>query len=184
MFTQISEVQISFYVYLHLKQCLSCVCVIFNCNLYCCFLQLSRTSFFKIYFTNLQTGKLLKESEKETGHQKPITSLSKSSDWSHFITGSLDKSAKVVSQNFSFIFFVLNVRTELRCLPFSYCFLSSLQFCQLWDSRTLTLIKTYVTERPVNACDISPLLDHVCIKQLFLFCFVASVGDSYGSFNM
>eukprot|EP00268_Persea_americana_P014415 TRINITY_DN1640_c0_g1_i3.p1 TRINITY_DN1640_c0_g1~~TRINITY_DN1640_c0_g1_i3.p1 ORF type:complete len:329 (-),score=61.80 TRINITY_DN1640_c0_g1_i3:363-1349(-) len=74
-----------------------------------------------------ETGKLLKESEKETGHQKPITSLSKSSDWSHFITGSLDKSAK------------------------------------LWDSRTMTLIKTYVTERPVNACDISPLLDHVVL---------------------
>ncbi|KAJ8629299.1 hypothetical protein MRB53_022622 [Persea americana] len=74
-----------------------------------------------------ETGKLLKESEKETGHQKAITSLSKSSDWSHFITGSLDKSAK------------------------------------LWDSRTLMLIKTYVTERPVNACDISPLLDHVML---------------------
>jgi translation initiation factor 3 subunit I len=26
----------------------------------------------------------------------------------------------------------------------------------------LTLIKTYVTERPVNAVAISPLLDHVC----------------------
>ncbi|CAN6468751.1 unnamed protein product [Victoria cruziana] len=72
-----------------------------------------------------ETGKLLRESDKETGHQKTITSLSKSSDGSHFITGSQDKSAK------------------------------------LWDMRTLTLLKTYVTERPVNACAISPLLDHV-----------------------
>ncbi|KAM7270008.1 hypothetical protein ACFE04_029222 [Oxalis oulophora] len=31
---------------------------------------------------------------------------------------------------------------------------------QLWDTRTLTLIKTYVTERPVNAVAMSPLLDH------------------------
>ncbi|XP_020585330.1 eukaryotic translation initiation factor 3 subunit I-like, partial [Phalaenopsis equestris] len=71
-----------------------------------------------------ETGQLLKESDKETGHQKTISSLVKSADGSHFLTGSLDKSAK------------------------------------LWDSRTLTLIKTYVTERPVNACAISPLLDH------------------------
>ncbi|KAG2631826.1 hypothetical protein PVAP13_2NG049000 [Panicum virgatum] len=74
-----------------------------------------------------ETGKLLKESDKESGHQKMITSLSKSSDWSHFITGSLDKSAK------------------------------------LWDARTLTLIKTYVTERPVNAVDISPTHDTVVL---------------------
>ncbi|CAM0903551.1 unnamed protein product [Alopecurus aequalis] len=74
-----------------------------------------------------ETGKLLKESDKEEGHQKAISSLSKSLDWSHFLTGSSDKSAK------------------------------------LWDARTLTLIKTYVTERPVNAVDISPTLDHVVI---------------------
>ncbi|CAK9162496.1 unnamed protein product [Ilex paraguariensis] len=73
-----------------------------------------------------ETGKLLKESDKETGHKKTVTSLSKSIDGSHFITGSLDKSAK------------------------------------LWDIRSLTLIKTYVTERPVNAVAMSPLLDHVC----------------------
>ncbi|CAA7398123.1 unnamed protein product [Spirodela intermedia] len=74
-----------------------------------------------------ETGKVLKESDKEIGHAKPITSLSKSADGSHFITGSSDKSAR------------------------------------LWDIRTLTLLKTYVTERPVNACAISPLLDHVVI---------------------
>ncbi|KAI5653539.1 hypothetical protein M9H77_30726 [Catharanthus roseus] len=74
-----------------------------------------------------ETGKLLKESDKETGHKKAISSLSKSIDGSHFITGSLDKSAK------------------------------------LWDTRTLTLLKTYVTERPVNAVAMSPLLDHVVL---------------------
>ncbi|KAL3830363.1 hypothetical protein ACJIZ3_019165 [Penstemon smallii] len=73
------------------------------------------------------TGKLLKESDKEDGHKKPITSLSKSTDGSHFLTGSLDKSAK------------------------------------LWDTRTLKLIKTYVTERPVNAVAMSPLLNHVVL---------------------
>ncbi|KAI5668933.1 hypothetical protein M9H77_18786 [Catharanthus roseus] len=74
-----------------------------------------------------ETGKLLKESDKESGHKKTITSLAKSIDGSHFITGSLDKSAK------------------------------------LWDIRTLTLLKTYVTERPVNAVAMSPLLDHVVL---------------------
>ncbi|XP_015893995.1 eukaryotic translation initiation factor 3 subunit I [Ziziphus jujuba] len=74
-----------------------------------------------------ETGKLLKESGEDVGHKKTITSLTKSADGSHFLTGSLDKSAK------------------------------------LWDIRTLTLIKTYVTERPVNAVAMSPLLDHVVL---------------------
>ncbi|ESW29436.1 hypothetical protein PHAVU_002G070400 [Phaseolus vulgaris] len=74
-----------------------------------------------------ETGKLIKESDKESGHKKTVTSLAKSADGSHFLTGSLDKSAR------------------------------------LWDTRTLTLIKTYVTERPVNAVAMSPLLDHVVL---------------------
>uniref|UniRef100_A0A2P2KY68 Serine-threonine kinase receptor-associated protein n=1 Tax=Rhizophora mucronata TaxID=61149 RepID=A0A2P2KY68_RHIMU len=78
-----------------------------------------------------ETGKLLKESDREIGHKKAITSLAKSVDGSHFLTGSLDRSAK------------------------------------LWDTRTLTLIKTYVTERPVNAVAMSPLLNHVCVDELF-----------------
>ena len=41
-------------------------------------------------------GTCLKESDKEQGHQKTITSLPKSVDLSHFLTGSLDKSAKVM----------------------------------------------------------------------------------------
>ncbi|KAG7941923.1 hypothetical protein I3843_16G073200 [Carya illinoinensis] len=79
-----------------------------------------------------ETGKLLKESDKESGHKKTVTSLSKSADGSHFLTGSLDKSAK------------------------------------LWDIRTLTLIKTYVTERPVNAVTMSPLLDHDVFPEAML----------------
>lgn len=74
-----------------------------------------------------ETGKLLKESDEKTGHTKGITSLVKSVDGSHFITGSLDKSAK------------------------------------LWDIRTLSLLKTYVSERPVNAVAMSPLLDHIVL---------------------
>ncbi|KAJ6814680.1 eukaryotic translation initiation factor 3 subunit I-like isoform X1 [Iris pallida] len=74
-----------------------------------------------------ETGHLLKESDTDNSHQKRITSLSKSADGSHFLTSSLDKSAK------------------------------------LWDTRTLTHIKTYVTSAPVNACALSPLLDHVVI---------------------
>ncbi|KAK8487731.1 hypothetical protein V6N13_138502 [Hibiscus sabdariffa] len=74
-----------------------------------------------------ETGKLLMESNKDLGHKKAITSLSKSRDGSNFVTGSLDKSAK------------------------------------LWDTRTLTLIKNFVTERPVNAVAIAPLLEHVVL---------------------
>ncbi|CAM8932979.1 unnamed protein product [Rhodiola kirilowii] len=74
-----------------------------------------------------ETGKLLNQSDKENRHKKPITSLAMAEDGSHFVTGSLDKSAK------------------------------------LWDTRTLTLIKTYATERPVNAVAMSPLLDHIVL---------------------
>ncbi|KAL8539863.1 hypothetical protein ACS0TY_001462 [Phlomoides rotata] len=74
-----------------------------------------------------ESPKLPKESEKEEGHKKTVTSLSKETDDSHFLTGSLDKSAK--------------------------------------DIRTLKLIKTYVTERPVNAVTMSPLLDHASYKK-------------------
>ena len=40
---------------------------------------------------------------------------------------------------------------------------------QLWDTRTLTLIKTYATEQPVNAVTMSPLLDHVCYRHFYAF---------------
>ncbi|KAJ8428589.1 hypothetical protein Cgig2_021837 [Carnegiea gigantea] len=73
------------------------------------------------------TGQEIMSSRDDDNHKKQITSLCLSTDGSHFLTGSLDKSAK------------------------------------LWDSRTLTLIKTYVTERPVNAVAVSPLLDHVVL---------------------
>ncbi|KAL0685558.1 hypothetical protein Bca4012_052406 [Brassica carinata] len=76
-----------------------------------------------------ETGKLLKESDAEVGHKNTITSLTKSADDSHFITGSLDKTAKAC----------------------------------LWDMRTLTLLKTYVSGVPVNAVSMSPLLDHVVL---------------------
>ncbi|KAK8679036.1 hypothetical protein V6N13_144508 [Hibiscus sabdariffa] len=74
-----------------------------------------------------ETGKLLMESNKDLGHKKAITSLSKSRDGSNFLIGSLDKSSK------------------------------------LWDTRTLTLIKNFVTERPVNAVAMAPLLEHVVL---------------------
>ncbi|CAH8383389.1 unnamed protein product [Eruca vesicaria subsp. sativa] len=41
-----------------------------------------------------ETGKLLKETDEEVGHKKPIRSLCKSADDSHFLTGSRDKTAK------------------------------------------------------------------------------------------
>nr|XP_043618408.1 eukaryotic translation initiation factor 3 subunit I-like [Erigeron canadensis] len=74
-----------------------------------------------------ETGTLLKENKTEVGHNNAITSLAKSADASHFLTGSLDKSAK------------------------------------LWDSRSLELIKTYLTDSHVNAVAMSPLLDHVVL---------------------
>lgn len=76
---------------------------------------------------DVETGKLLKETDPDISHKKTVTDLQKSADGSHFITGSSDKTAK------------------------------------LWDVRTLNLLKTYQTERPINAAAISPLLDHVVI---------------------
>lgn len=75
-----------------------------------------------------ETGKQLMETESDVSHQKAITSLAKYPvDGSHFMTGSLDKTAK------------------------------------LWDTRTFQLLKSYKTERPINAVDISPLFDHVVL---------------------
>ncbi|EFJ07495.1 hypothetical protein SELMODRAFT_269383 [Selaginella moellendorffii] len=76
---------------------------------------------------DVETGEVIKKTDKENGHSRAITSLSLSADGSHFITGSQDKTAK------------------------------------LWDTRTLTLLKTYSTERPVNAVAISPLMNHVVV---------------------
>ncbi|KAL2641437.1 hypothetical protein R1flu_009024 [Riccia fluitans] len=44
---------------------------------------------------DVDTGKVIKQSDPETGHQKVISSLAKSADGSHFITGSHDKTAKL-----------------------------------------------------------------------------------------
>ncbi|KAL5215871.1 hypothetical protein ABZP36_007272 [Zizania latifolia] len=45
-----------------------------------------------------KTGKCLKESDKQQPHQKAISSVSKSADWSHFLTDSLDKTAKILHE--------------------------------------------------------------------------------------
>ena len=75
----------------------------------------------------MQTGKLLKESEKESGHKKTITALTKSADGSHFLTGSLDKSAKVlISQSIYSILFV----EFLHGLSFIYLTACSYLFCE------------------------------------------------------
>jgi len=76
-----------------------------------------RTLFFPLQFASivtpflicLQTGKLLKESDKESGHKKTVTSLAKSADGSHFLTGSLDKSAKVSLCFRDFLFLLILV---------------------------------------------------------------------------
>ncbi|XP_021752730.1 eukaryotic translation initiation factor 3 subunit I-like isoform X2 [Chenopodium quinoa] len=70
---------------------------------------------------------MMSTKDHKYGHTKAITSICLSADKSHFLTGSLDKLAK------------------------------------LWDTRTLTLLKSYSTEQPVNAVTMSPLLDHVVL---------------------
>ncbi|KAG6475698.1 hypothetical protein ZIOFF_064927 [Zingiber officinale] len=54
-----------------------------------------------ISYRYFSTGKLLKEADKEIGHQKTIASLSKSADDSHFLTGSSDKFAKFTNLKYS-----------------------------------------------------------------------------------
>ncbi|KAL1819095.1 hypothetical protein DCAR_0415348 [Daucus carota subsp. sativus] len=44
---------------------------------------------------DVETKKVIYESDKDTGHQKAITSLAKSRDGSHLLTASIDKSAKL-----------------------------------------------------------------------------------------
>lgn len=76
-------------------------------------------------------------------------------DASHFLTGSLDKSAKVLP-----VAYILQLFPLILILVIPY--LCMICLLQLWDTRTLKLIKTYATERPVNAVSMSPILDHVC----------------------
>jgi len=63
----------------------------------------------------------------EEAHKKPIQDLKLSPDGTYFLTGSLDRTAK------------------------------------LWDTYTLEEKKIYLTERPLNAVAISPLLDHIVV---------------------
>jgi hypothetical protein len=76
----------------------------------------------------VQTGKLLEESDKESGHKKTITALTKSADGSHFLTGSLDKSAKVlISQS---IFSILSVVLFIIIYIYIYISTCSYLFCE------------------------------------------------------
>ncbi|CAI5943601.1 unnamed protein product, partial [Closterium sp. NIES-65] len=99
-----------------------------------------------------ETGKLLRETEPEVAHSKTVTSLSKSADGSHFITGSLDKCAKLWDTRTLRLLKTYQTERPINAADIS---LSSTMSPHLW------LLKTYQTERPINAADISPLFDHV-----------------------
>jgi len=94
------------------------------------------------------------------GHKEAITSLCKAADDSHFLTGSHDKTAKACASFFylfqKYALYILHIEIN-HLIECSFCW-----FFQLWDMRTLTLIKTYTTVVPVNAVAMSPLLNHVC----------------------
>jgi len=68
-----------------------------------------------------------KEIGQIRAHEKAIHNMSFSKDYSHFITASLDHTAK------------------------------------LWDTETLTCLKTYKSDAPVNAAAISPLGAHIIL---------------------
>ncbi|CAD7704107.1 unnamed protein product [Ostreobium quekettii] len=73
---------------------------------------------------DVETGKIIFENRI---HAEQINDLRFSGDGTHFITGSSDKTAKLV------------------------------------DTRTLEVLKTYKSGTPVNAVDMSPLMDHVVL---------------------
>uniref|UniRef100_A0A6V7QX64 AP2/ERF domain-containing protein n=1 Tax=Ananas comosus var. bracteatus TaxID=296719 RepID=A0A6V7QX64_ANACO len=101
-------------------------------------LEFNRRNQFHSWTLSSDDRKAFQGSRQGFGHQKTLTPLS-NLDGSHFLTGSLDKTAK------------------------------------LRDARTLTLLKTYATERPVNAGAISPsLIIYAPIHfNLVIFCFGA-----------
>lgn len=54
---------------------------------------------------------------------------------------------------------------DLKMSPDGTCFLTAAldKSAKLWDSTTLELIKTYKCERPLNACSMSPTMDHLIL---------------------
>jgi len=77
-----------------------------------------------------ETGKLLKQSDEEVGHKKDITSLCKAADDSHFLTGSLDKTAKACASFFylysiscfKFLHYTYRYKSSNRVFSFVDCF--------------------------------------------------------------
>lgn len=66
-----------------------------------------------------------------------VTDLQFAIDRTYFITASKDKTAKVSSPRFSSLH-------------------------QIWDANTLDLLKTYVSDTPLNTAAITPVKDFVC----------------------
>eukprot|EP00894_Picocystis_sp_ML_P003968 jgi/Pico_ML_1/54485/g4824.t1 len=87
------------------------------------------------------------------GHERPLTFLKYNKEGDLLVT-----CAKVVEAHEKPI-------GDLKISRDGTCFITASQdkFAKLWDIDTLECLKEYNTERPVNACDISPLMDHVLV---------------------
>jgi hypothetical protein len=111
----------------------------------------------------VQTGKCLKESDPETGHQKVITSMSKSADGSHFITGSHDKSAKVF---WSPMLCILFASALWRSMQFHGAFWCSMSTSKKWCAAYSWLDASVL----MTVFNVSHFPHRICLCQ-YLQCF-------------
>jgi len=93
-----------------------------------------------------QTGEFV---DMITVHDEPITDLQWSPDRTYFVTSSKDKVAKVNSRQFAL------AASRQPAFPHSYPLTCFLYITQLISADDLTVLKSYVTDTPLNSAAIA-----------------------------
>ena len=105
----------------------------------------------KVAQFNVKTGEEIDNNER--AHGDTITDLQLSKDRTYFITSSKDKSSRVSPKNFD-----ICDEGSLH----SWC---TNCICQIHDTKSLMVIKTYTTETPLNSAALAPNKPYVSFSR-------------------
>lgn len=97
----------------------------------------------KVAMFDAKTGEEVLNNER--AHMDTVTDMQLSPDRTYFITSSKDKTARVCS---------------ILCCPVIGLFTSPF-LSQIHDTKTLTVLKTFSTETPLNSASLAPKLPYV-----------------------